>query len=237
MTQIEVLTFARCAGFVFRAPGFSHPSVPAFLRAGLAAVLTMGLVGGSPAASAAAGMVFVFAIVGEVAVGAAIGIAASVLYDGAYAGGRALDDYVGIRGSVPNAAVVAGSGFGRVWSLVFLGGFFLLDGYHFVIRILADSLERLPPGSVVAAQPMYLFALSLPLLIVKAAILTAAPAIVVTFVAQVALGALTRVVPRFSSFTLSFPIVFAVALLATLAAVPVIFPVAAHPWLRLPFVK
>lgn len=237
MTQSEVLTFARCAGFVFRAPGFSHPSVPPALRAGVAAIFSMGLAPTLRAAHPISGIAFIFAIAGELAVGAAIGIAASVLYDGAYAGGRALDDYVGIRGSVPSAAVVAGSGFGRIWSLVFLGGFFLLDGYHIVILVFADSFERLPAGSVVSVKPMYLFAVSLPWLILKAAILTAAPAIALTFVAQVALGALTRVIPRFSSFTLSFPVVFAVALLATLAAVPVVLPLAAQPWLRLPFVK
>jgi len=235
VTQGEVLTFARCAGFVFRAPGFSHPSVPPFLRAGLAATLTLGLAPTLRAVPHTAGATFLLAVIGELCVGAAIGIAASVLYDGAYAGGRALDDYVGIRGSVPSAAVVAGSGFGRIWSLTFLGGFFLLDGYHIVIRVFADSLERLPPGSLVAAKPMYLFALSLPVLIMKAAILTAAPAIALTFVVQIALGALTRVVPRFSSFSLSFPVVFAVALLATLAAVPAVLPLAAQPWLRLPF--
>lgn len=237
MTQSEVLTFARCAGFVFRAPGFSHPSVPPALRAGVAAILAMGLAPTLRAGHPLSGMGFIFGVAGEVALGAAIGVAASVLYDGAYAGGRALDDYVGIRGSVPNAAVVAGSGFGRIWSLGFLGGFFLLDGYHVVIRVFADTLERMPPGSLVSATTMYLFAVSLPWLILKAAILTAAPAIAITLVVQVALGALTRVIPRFSSFTLSFPVVFAVALLATLAAVPFMLPFAAQPWLRLPFVK
>jgi flagellar biosynthetic protein FliR len=123
MTATALLVFARCAGFVFRAPGLSHPAVPAPVRAGLALALTIAVL---PAASARAGsgIVFISAVALELAIGAAIGIAASILYDGAYAGGRALDDYVGIRGSVPNAQVYAASGFGRIWSLVFTAGFF-----------------------------------------------------------------------------------------------------------------
>ena len=39
MTQTDLLVFARAAGLVARAPGFSHPSVPPMVRAGLALAL------------------------------------------------------------------------------------------------------------------------------------------------------------------------------------------------------
>ena len=62
--------------------------------------------------------------------GAAIGMTASLLYDAAYAGGRVVDDYVCVRAIAPNLQLVAPSGFGRIWSLVFTGGFFLSGGYR-----------------------------------------------------------------------------------------------------------
>jgi flagellar biosynthesis protein FliR len=52
---------------------------------------------------------------------------------------------------------------------------------------------------------------------------------------QIALAAVARVVPRFASFSLAFPIVFAAALLVTFAGVPLLAPAAAHPWLVLPW--
>ena len=55
---------------------------------------------------------------------------------------------------------------------------------------------------------------------VLVAIQVAAPAVGVSFAAQIALGALSRVVPRFGSFTLAFPLAFAVALVATAIVVP-----------------
>ncbi len=111
------------------------------VRAGFALVLAIAMLPAVQAVHAPDGLAFVAAIAGDFGIGAAIGIAASVLYDGAYAGGRALDDYVGIRGSVPNAQVFAGAGFGRIWSLVFTAGFFLLGGYRIVIAAFARSFE------------------------------------------------------------------------------------------------
>jgi len=235
MTAAELLIFARCAGFVFRAPGLSHPSVPAPVRAGLALVLAMALLPTVRAAPEFGGLTLVAAAAMELAIGAAIGIAASILYDGAYAGGRALDDYVGIRGSVPNAQVYAASGFGRIWSLVFTAGFFLLGGYRIAILAFAHTFEVFPPGRVPDARELFAYALSLPAGIVEAALLVAGPAIALVFVAQCALGSLARVTPRFAGFTLTFPVMFGAALLATIATIPVLFARSAVPWLRLPF--
>lgn len=235
MSGTALLVFARCAGFVFRAPGFSHPSVPPMVRAGLALVLAIALVPAVRYVHAPGGMAFVLAAAGDFGIGAAIGIAASVLYDGAYAGGRALDDYVGIRGSVPNAQIFAGAGFGRIWSLVFTAGFFLLGGYRVVIAAFCRSFESVPPGGSVSAHALYAYAVTLPVSIIEAALLVAAPAIALAFVAQLTLGALTRVIPRFAGFTLSFPIVFGMALVATILAVPLLFGQSAVPWLRVPF--
>jgi flagellar biosynthetic protein FliR len=233
-----LLVFARCAGFAFRAPGFSHPSVPHAVRAGLALVLTIVI---SPAVrharAPADGIAFILAIAAEGAIGAAIGFAASVLYDGAYAGGRALDDYVGIRGSVPGVQLFAASGFGRVWSLVFTAGFFLLGGYRIVLFAFARSFERLPPGSAPGVHGLYAYAVTLPVSIIEAAVLVAGPAIALAFVGQVTLGALARVIPRFAAFTLSFPIVFGMALIATLLAIPLLISQSAMPWIHVPFLE
>lgn len=231
MNATAALVFARCAGFAFRAPGFSHPSVPPAVRAGLALVLTIGLVPGVRLAHAGNGLVFVLALAAEAATGAAIGFGASVLYDGAYAAGRALDDYVGIRGSVPSAAIAPASAFGRIWSLIFLGAFFLLDGYRLLILVFADDLARLPPGALLAPAALSAFAIAVPALILKAVVSIAGPAVALVFLAQFGLGALSRAIPRFASFTLSFPVVFGVALIVTMLMAPVLLSGGGRPWI------
>jgi flagellar biosynthesis protein FliR len=230
VSDLQLLVFARCAGFTFRAPGFSHPDVPPAARAAFAYVLSLALAAPlNPGHGAARGH-FVFAIASELVLGAAIGTAASLLYDGAYAGGRALDDYVGIRGSVPSANVPAGAGFGRLWSLAFAAGFFVLGGDRVALAGFAGTFSTLPPGALLDTASLATFAVTLPATLLRAALFVAGPAIALVLVMQIALAAIARIVPRFSTFTLSFGIVIACALLATLAGIPAVLPAAATPW-------
>lgn len=234
MTQTALLVFARSAGMVFRAPGFAHPSVPAMVRVGLALALTLAIAPGIRAAPFD-GAALVVAVAGEVLLGAAIGTGAALLYDAAYYAGRSIDDYIGVRGSVPNANVAPAQAFGRLWSSVFLAGFFLLDGYVPVVHALAGSFEAIHAGAFVARDAWTTFAVALPVTIVRAALLIAAPALAAVLIVQIALAAIARVVPRLASFSLSFPIVFAAAIVVTVIGVPLFAPLAAHPWLVLPF--
>jgi len=225
-----LLVFARCAGFVFRAPGFSHPDVPPPVRAGFAFALALALRGRNVAGPHIGPGGLVFALATETFFGAAIGIAASMLYDGAFAGGRALDDYVGIRASVPSADVAAGAGFGRLWSLAFAAGFFVLGGDRIALMGFADAFTRLPPGALAGATDLRTFAVALPETLLRAALFVAGPALAIALVAQISLASVARLVPRFSTFTLAFPIIFACVLLATLAALPAVLSAAAQPW-------
>ncbi len=231
MTPAALLVLARCSGFMFRAPGFSHPNVPPIVRAGLALFLTVTIAPAVKPLHEPAGYVLIAAIAAEAALGAAIGFAAGILYDGAYAGGRALDDYVGIRGSVPRAQVYAASAFGRVWSTLFTAGFFLLGGYRMAITAFSRSFSSVPPGSFPSPHQWYSYALTLPVTIIQAALLVAGPAIALAFATHITLGALMRVIPRFATFTLSFPVVFCMALLATFAAIPLLLEISGSPWL------
>lgn len=232
MSDATLLVFARCAGFAFRAPGFSHPSVTPAVRAALAVLLTLSL----PHARAVrldAG-VLVPALAVEFLIGGAIGMAASIVYDGAYAGGRAIDDYVGVKSIAPSLQLVAPSGFGRVWSLAYTGGFFLTGAYRPTILTFAGGFERLPVASYVDAHAWSSFAAALAGTIVVVAVSVAAPAIALSFVVQIALGALSRAVPRFGSFTLTFPLTFGAAIVATTFAAPALAISSLAPIVPLP---
>jgi flagellar biosynthesis protein FliR len=219
MTQLLVL--ARCLGFVFRAPGFSHPSVPAPLRAGFALLLAMAVAPGVRAAVPAMnGAALVVALAAEFLIGGALGMAASLLYDGAYAGGRVVDDYVGVRAIAPSLQLVAPSGFGRVWSLALTGAFFLTGAYRVTLAGFARSFARMQPGSAPDPSAWSGFVASFAAGFADVALQVAAPAVGLAFVMQIALGALSRVVPRFGSFTLAFPLSFAAAIVMTAIAVP-----------------
>lgn len=234
MTTLALLVFARCAGFAFRAPGFSHPSVPAPVRAGMAALLAFAIAPGTRAPAVAAGPAIVAAFAAEFLLGAAIGIAASLVYDAAYAGGRAVDDYSGVKAIAPSATLVAPSGFGRIWSLAFTTGYFLLGVYRFTILAFARSFEAIAPGAPFDTGAWGSFAISLASTVFVTGVAVAAPAIALSFVVHVAIGALSRAIPRFGSFTLVFPPAFGAALIATALAIPALMQLAARPLLAVP---
>jgi flagellar biosynthetic protein FliR len=234
VSQVYALVFARCAGFVFRAPGFSHAAVPPIVRVGLALALAMGLAPAVRSPHALPAGSFVLALALEVAIGALLGLAASVLYDGITAGARALDDYVGIQDSVRTTASSAGDAFSKLWTITFVSAFFVFGGYRLLLIVFANGLTSLPPGTLLQPGHLMDLAVSLPSLAIRAALVVAGPGIVLGFLAQLALGAVARVIPRFANFTLTFPIVFAIVLLATLVTLPFAATLAGRPWMHVP---
>ncbi len=217
---LMLLIFARALGFCARAPGLVHPSVPALVRVGIAGALAFAL--GAPRAGLTGAPLpilgFSVALALEFGIGSAIGIGCSLLYDAAYIAGRLLDDYVGVHAVAPSVALVAPSGFGRLWSLAFTGGFFLLGAYRPVLAGFAESLQRLPPGAafpVASALPLVLWYVRS---IVVVAVQIAAPAIALAFAVQIALAAVARTIPRFVNYALAFPLAFGAVTVATALA-------------------
>ncbi len=225
MTALPLLVFARCAGFIFRAPGFSYPGVPPLLRVGLAlalALLVAPAVRAAPSVRSLDGAAFAGAVALEFLIGSAFGTGAAVLYDGAYAGGRAIDDYVGVKAIAPNVGIVAPSGFGRVWSLAFTGAFFLSGAYRPIIYAFAGTFAHLPLGAQPDAHAWGAYAAAVAMQLLRVALAVGGPAIATAFVVHVALGALSRTIPRFGSSTLAFPLVFGAAVIASIVALPVL---------------
>ncbi len=222
MTQVTFLVFARCAGFASRMPGLAHPSVPMMVRVAIALVLAFAIAPGVQAPPERALPLLAIALAGEFALGTAFGLGASLVAEAAYAAGRLLDDTVGIRGSVPNAAVASSTGFGRLWSSAFLAGYLLLGGYAPALLAFADGFVRIAPGSVLDARAMHAFADAFPATFVRTALAFAGPGIAIAVVSQLALGAVARIVPRFGNLSLAFPVVFAAVLLVTIATIPAV---------------
>jgi flagellar biosynthetic protein FliR len=234
--ESEALVFARTIGFVFKAPGFSNKAIPALVRATFASIFTLLVAPSVPstAAHSAITATFAFLVVGEFAVGATIGMAAAILYNGIDSGGNALDDFVGIKGSNPTAGPMAGVGFGVVWSYVFTNAFFMLGGYLLPLQVFADGLREIPPGSLFEIHQWKAFLFAFPTLTLRAGLMIAGPAYVIGLVAQFAMGGISRIIPKFNTQNISFGITFAVVLLMTIIMLPNVAYLAAHPWIPYP---
>lgn len=237
MSTTALLVFARCAGFALRVPAIGHPSVPATLRSGFALVLTVAVLPAVRAVAPLDGLALLTAFGFEFLVGMALGMSAAIVYDAAYAGGRIVDDYIGVRAIAPSVALVAPSGYGRIWSLAFTGAFLFAGAYRPVVLTFAHAFTVLPPEAPLLGSAWMAFALAAVRTMLAVAASVAAPAVALAFVVHVALGALARAVPRFGSLTLAYPLVFGAALVATALALAPLLALAAHPLLLLPAVR
>lgn len=227
----------RCAGFISRAPGFSHKAVPRMVRAALCAVFTIAVAPTVPslAPERYVGGSFLLAVLSEFAFGATIGYAASILYEGVGSGGAELDDYTGVQGSTGGSASSgAGPGLGKMWSMLFLTVYFITGAYAMPMIAFSEGFHSVPPGSIVKPDQWMTLLTTLPQLTVKAALYVAGPAIAVGLFSQITLGTLGRVIPKFQTQNVSFGVMFFAVLSATLATAPMALPLAARPWLPLP---
>ena len=230
----EALVFARCLGFVSRAPGFSNKAVPGVVRASFAFLLTLLLAPTVTNATVIQSGSIAISLIGEIAIGATFGFACALLYNGIDAGAAALDDFVGIRGMNPTAGPTSGYGIARLWSFVFTAMFFILGGYILPLTLFADTLRQVPPGAMLDPVQWRVFVTRFPSLILQAAIIVAGPALCIGMVAQFALSAIARIVPRFSVQAISFGVTFTVVLLVTIVSLPLAMHLAGHPWIPLP---
>lgn len=230
----EALVFARTIGFLSRAPGFSQKAVSPFIRAALSFILTLLFAPSvtTPAHFRDASLFFSF--VSEIVIGMILGYACSTLYNGVDAGSQALDDFVGIRGTNPAAGPMGGNGIAKIWSYVFTTCYFALGGYVLVLTVFADGLRSVPPGSAIDYHQWLSFAEHFPQLILLSALSIAGPALLIGMLAQFALASLSRVVPRFSVQAITFGVTFGVVLLITIVQLPMVAPMAGHPWIPFP---
>ncbi|MGI5818250.1 MAG: flagellar biosynthetic protein FliR [Armatimonadota bacterium] len=189
------LVFARCGGMMAVIPPLNVRGFPLPLRPGIAFVLALALL---PAAEMAEGLgalhpaMYLALVIREATLGAAVGLAAALVYWGFLIAGQLLDTVLGAH-----TAPARAQGRGPLASLVYLlAGAALVasDGHHWLLAALARGMQTLPIGG--AWSPA-----GLPGLLDAAAVMLwtgvaiAAPVLAAIYVAEVALASFDRIAP------------------------------------------
>jgi flagellar biosynthetic protein FliR len=219
-----VLVTGRMSGLFLMAPFFGEGGLPERMKVALAAVTALVLVpvlpvGDPPVAVTSMGLgSYVVALVGELAVGAAIGLAVAVVLVGLELAGL----FVGQQTGLAFANVVDPIGgdqvsvmgqFNRFLALVV---FLAIGGHRMLLMAMARSFETAPlgrvwamfgsagesagPGAVAAA----LVGLSARMFTIALGV--AAPVIVTLVLVTVALGLVARTVPQMNILVVGFPV-------------------------------
>lgn len=206
-----LLLSARLAAMLMVTPIFSALSVSGMVRVILVFALAVALSFGLPPLTPAPDpdlATLMSAIVAEVLIGATLGLGILMAFAAFSVAGRLLDVQIGFgiaqvfdpvsRRQVP----VLSAAFEQLAIVVF----FLVNGHHVLLRGLAFSLERFPPGQFswlnlhllpLLRQGSGMFALGFALV---------APIVFSLFLLEFALGVITRNLPQMQVFVIAIPL-------------------------------
>ncbi len=217
-----LLLAARIGAATVLTPVFGPVQIPGPVRVlislALAAFLILAVPAARPPIESAAGLAV--ATVGELLLGASLAFGFLVAYAATQLAGRVLDIQLGygaaavLNPTTQTAAPLIGTVLGMAGVAVFLA----LDGHHVLLRALALSVERYPPGALALdldfsehlrfSGAMFTFGLAL-----------AAPVMLSLLLADIALAVMARSMPALNIFVLSFSVKIVLGLIGLAVSV------------------
>ncbi len=197
---VWMIALARVSGLLVSAPFLGSASVPPRLKASLAILLTVLLVPlvHAPASALAAPAVAVV-LAAEFAVGFLLGFTLQLLFDAVQLAGQVCGVQMGYSlASVLNPDSQADSTvLSTFYQLIVLVLFIQLSVPHWLLRGLGRSFDYLPPGSWSLSWPAASALLGFASGMWVAGVQIAAPVLVASLFADVALGFLGKASPQF----------------------------------------
>jgi len=199
----------RVGGLMLFAPFFSSAAIPGPMKVALTVTLTFLLYSSvRPVPPDAGALAWVGIAGGEVVVGLLLGLALQFVLEAAQAAGQILGVQAGyslvtLLDPQTQADTPVMATFSQLVALLI---FLQLGVHHWLLRALASSFRYLPPGGVLAS-------LRASTTVVQAAggiwltgMQIAAPVVIVTFLADIALGFLSKASPQMPILFLGLPV-------------------------------
>lgn len=223
---VFLLVFVRMTGLFLMSPVFGRQSVPNYLKWGLSLLLTYIVFSNRFLESQLEFETFLefgVLVLREIFIGFTIGFISTIFFSAIWIAGQLIDTQIGF-GMVnvidPQNSIQIPL-MGNFKNILALLVFFVLDGHHTLIKIIALSYDIVPLGEAKVTQ-------ELTNLIVKffensfvLAVKIALPIIAITFLAEVAFGILVKTVPQMNVFIVGIPIKIFIGLIAILIFLPI----------------
>jgi flagellar biosynthetic protein FliR len=219
-----LMAMARAAAWLVVSPPFATRSIPARVKVGLAAALALAV--GPRLADQAVALdtaSLVSATATQVAVGVAMGFVGVVVFAALQAAGGLLDLFGGFAMAqvLDPQSNVQTSLFGRFYNLLATTLLFAIGGHLLLVRGFLRSFDAVPTGGLSLRSTASTLTGDVGVLFV-AALEIAAPLLAALFLADVALGLLSRAAPELHVFVLGIPIKILLTLTLTGLALPLL---------------
>ncbi|MDQ2650669.1 MAG: flagellar biosynthetic protein FliR [Actinomycetota bacterium] len=219
-----LMALARATAWIVVSPPFNTRMVPARIKVGLAAALALAV--GPRLQDQAVDLDAASLLSGaavQVAIGVTMGFIGVVIFAAIQAAGGLLDLFGGFAMAqvLDPQSNVQTSLFGRFYNLLAVTLLFVIGGHLLLVRGFLRSFDAVPTTGFRSAAVAEVLTADLGLLFV-AALEIAAPLLAALFLADVALGLLSRAAPEMHVFVLGLPIKILLTLGLTGLALPLL---------------
>ena len=224
-----MLTFARVGTLVMLMPGLGEQLVPARFRLAFALLLTLVLfpitrtalpIGGAPAA-------VIGLLVGEIAVGLMLGLAARMVLAALQTAGTIIAQQLGLAFAMTVDPSMGGqqAAIGNLLTLLGITLIFSFDLHHLAIAAIRDSYVLLPPAGIPSPGDAAALAVKAVGRGFALSVQIAAPFIAFGILFNLGVGVLSRLMPQLQVFFLAMPASILAGMLVLLAVVGVMMSV------------
>ena len=209
--QLFIFVLVRVAAILFSIPFLDARAIPMMIKAGLAVAATvMVLPNLNLTAPPLIGTPLAFALgmVGEVAIGLIIGLAAQLVFTGIQLAGQMGGFQMGfaIANVVDPASSLQIPVLAQFLNLFALMVFLGLDIHHHFIRAMADGFVRIPLWGAHFEGDLFRLVMQLVANAFVIAVKVGAPVMVAMLLTSVALGLMARTVPQMQIFIVAMPL-------------------------------
>ncbi len=222
---LYALVFCRMGGMLFFNPLMMRSNVPSQVKVALALGLTILL---TPSVSAGAAEVsneyaLLFRMLAELLIGVVFGFIFQAFYYMLLFAGDVIDMSFGLsmaKAFDPGTNIQASLS-GKLLQIVFVLYFFATDSHLVLIRIMASSYQLIPLGGVVVSTTIARYVMEMFVYAFSLAVRLTLPFVAASFVLEIALGVLMKLIPQINVFVIHFQMKIAFGLLLLfLFAVP-----------------
>jgi flagellar biosynthetic protein FliR len=168
-------------------------------------------------------LAYALLIIKEFLVGLSIGFIAYISYNAIYIAGEIIDMHIGfgmvsVLDPVSNIQVPVTS---NIYFIISMLLFLLINGHHMLIKALFNSFATLPIGTAVFDASLADGLMEVFSAIFSTGFKIAAPVIAATFMCEIALGTISRMVPQLNIFVVGMPLKIVIGLVVLLLTIPI----------------
>ncbi|MBM7854223.1 flagellar biosynthetic protein FliR [Desulfohalotomaculum tongense] len=222
---VFMLVFTRCSAFLVASPLFAIPGIPPVVKSGFAFILAVIIypLAARPGLTAADSLWgYGLMVLSEAAVGLAMGIVCTMVFNALRMAGQMIDLQIGYAMSQMMDPVSGSMNtlLGRFLYFLSLAALLCMDGHHGLIWGLAKSYQVLPLNSAEMSGDVAVFVIRVFADTITMALKVAIPVISVLLMTDIALGVMGRTAPQMNIFMLGFPFKIMLGLVSLAVLLP-----------------